>query len=301
LDHAEATLQRAEADLDGAQARLDQAEKDLRRARNLLPVKAIADADFDAAVANHKSSLASVAAAKATVRQNEALVQLARTNLQYTIIRSPVQGVILDRRTSIGQVVVANFNAPSLFLIAKDLRRMQVRASVSEADIGRIRLDMPVRFTVDACPHEFFSGKVTRILLDGIMRQDSVAYTVIVSADNAQGKLLPHLTAKLRFELDRRCDVLIVSNQALRWRPRPQQVLPEQRKPKETYDCVWVEEGEFVRPVEVQAGFSNGLMTEIGGSEVKEGINVIVGEQHAESGEIVPPIGSRSANDGQKS
>jgi HlyD family secretion protein len=189
--------------------------------------------------------------------------------------------------------VVASYNTPSLFLIAKNLRRMQVRAAVGEADIGRIRLDMPVRFTVDTCPNEVFRGKVTNIRLNGTKRQDSVDYTVIVPADNTQGKLLPYLTAKLCFELDRRPNVLMVASDALRWRPRPQQILPEGRKLTEKYDCLWVKDGEFVRPIEVQAGFSNGLMTEIGGTEVKEGINVIDGE--------LPGEPSRSVGNGQKS
>jgi HlyD family secretion protein len=293
LDHAEAALQWAQAELAQAQAQLDQTEKDLRRALNLVPLHAIAECDYEAAMTSHSSSVANVAAAKATIRQNEALVQLARTNLDYTVIRSPVPGIILDRRVNIGQTVMASFNTPSLFLIAKNLRRMQVRAAVSETDIGRIRLDMPVQFTVDACPNDVFCGKVANIRLNGIMRQDSVAYTVIVPADNTQGKLLPYLTASLHFELDRRPNVLMVASAALRWRPRPQQVLPKGRKLKGKYDCLWVKDGEFVRPIEVQAGFSNGLMTEIGGSEVKEGINVIDGELSGES--------SRSVDDGQKS
>ena len=120
--------------------------------RRLLPKKAISDTDYDTALANYEAAKANVAAGKATIRQNKASVNTARTNLGYCTIKSPVRGVIIDRRVNIGQTVVASLNAPSLFLIAKDLRRMQVWASVNEADIGHIQLDMPVRFTVDAYP-----------------------------------------------------------------------------------------------------------------------------------------------------
>ena len=116
----------------------------------------MSDTDYDNALANYRVAKANVAVGKATIRQNAAAVRMAKTNLGYTTIKSPVQGVIIDRRVNIGQTVVASLNAPSLFLIAKDLRRMQVWASVNEADIGRIHLDMPVRFTVDAYPGETF-------------------------------------------------------------------------------------------------------------------------------------------------
>ena len=133
-----------------------------------------------------QSGQGNVAVGKATIRQNEASLRVAKTNLGYTTIKSPVQGVIIDRRVNIGQTVVASLNAPSLFLIAKDLRRMQVWASVNEADIGRIRLDMPVRFTVDAYPGEMFRGKVTQIRLNATMTQNVVTYTVVVTTDNSE-------------------------------------------------------------------------------------------------------------------
>ena len=149
---------------------------------------------------------------------------MARTNLGYTTIKSPVRGVIIDRRVNIGQTVVASLNAPSLFLIAKDLRRMQVWASVNEADIGHIRLDMPVRFTVDAYAGETFHGKVTQIRMNATMTQNVVTYTVVVTTDNSNGKLLPYLTANVQFEMDQRSDVLLVPNAALRWKPQASQM-----------------------------------------------------------------------------
>ena len=168
------------------------------------PSKAIAASDYDTARANCKSAKANVAVGKAAVRQNKAALRMAKTNLGYTTIKSPVRGVIIDRRVNIGQTVVASLNAPSLFLIAKDLRRMQVWASVNEADIGQIRVDMPVRFTVDAHPGQTFRGKVTQVRMNATMTQNVVTYTVVVTTDNSSGKLLPYLTANVQFEVDKR-------------------------------------------------------------------------------------------------
>ena len=133
-----------------------------------------------------------------------AAVRTAKTNLGYTTITSPVRGTILDRRVNVGQTVVASLNAPSLFLIAKDLRRMQVWASVNEADIGRIRVDMPVRFTVDAYPGANVSRQSAPNPHERHMTQNVVTYTVVVTTDNSSGKLMPYLTANVQFEVDQR-------------------------------------------------------------------------------------------------
>ncbi|MCE5267938.1 MAG: efflux RND transporter periplasmic adaptor subunit [Planctomycetaceae bacterium] len=290
VDNAEATLQRAQADLVQAQAKLDQAEEEWRRAKSLLPTQAIAKSEYDSVTANYRASLAQVASQKASVRQSEVMLRLAKTNLENTVIRSPVNGVILDRRASVGQTVVAAFNAPNLFLIAKDLRRMQVWASVSESEIGRIRKGMPVRFTVDNCPGEVFRGRVDQIRLKATTTGTAVTYTVVVVTDNSQRKLLPYLTANLQFEVGQTNNVLIVPNSALSWQPRPEQLPPELRetaaedaaaKPangREERRCLWVEAGKYVRPIPVRTGASNGAMTEVRGEQVKEGMEVVVGQ-----------------------
>src|SRR5207245_2783342 len=140
-----------------------------------------------------------------------------------------VNGVIIDRRVNIGQTVVASLNAPSLFLIAQDLRRMQVWVAVNEADIGNIRPGQPVTFTVDAFPDEVFRGQATKIRLNEDMTQNVRTYTDEVVTDNSSGRLLPYLTANVKFEVARREDVLIVPNTALRWTPPPELVAPDAR------------------------------------------------------------------------
>jgi HlyD family secretion protein len=310
VQSGKAALQRAEADLVQLRAKLNQAERDWQRAQKLGPSEALAEASFDAyrsayetAAANVAVGQAAILQAKASLAQSEALLRRAQRNLSYTTIRSPVKGVIIDRRVNIGQTVVASLNAPSLFLIAKDLKRMQVWVAVNEADIGKIRTGQPVNFTVDAFPGESFRGEVGKIRLNASMTQNVVTYTVEVVTDNSSGRLLPYLTANVQFELARRTDVLKVPNAALRFRPTSEQIAPEFRdavasagegreKPAEGQrpegqaadagrsagrSSLWLPAGGYVRPLAVQAGSSDGNMTEVVGEQLVEGLEVVTG------------------------
>ncbi len=294
LEQAEATLAHDKANLGTLTAVRDQTRREFMRAKELLPSKAIAETDYDTDEANCKSAEANLEVGKAQVRVSAAAVRTAKTNLGYTTITSPVRGTILDRRVNIGQTVVASLNAPSLFLIAKDLRRMQVWASVNEADIGRIRVNMPARFTVDAYPGQTFRGKVSQIRMNATMTQNVVTYTVVVTTDNSNGKLMPYLTANVQFEVDQRSNVLLAPNAALRWKPQASQIDPAISKTVSTSEstiaegrgCLWVETDHgLVRPVEVATGASDGTMTEISGSGVREGMQVVAGEQGKEDQE----------------
>ena len=228
-DLADAAVRRARADLGQLKAKLAQSQADLKRAEELIKTKSIAASDYDAAVANFEVAKANVDVGDAAIKQSEATLKLAQTDLGYTVITSPVKGVIVDRRVNVGQTVVAAFNAPSLFLLAKDLGRMQVWASVNEADIGRIRPGVKVHFTVDAYPNDTFLGEVSQIRLNASMTQNVVTYTVVVTTENKEMKLLPYMTANLLFEIERHENVLKVPNAALRWKPRSQQIAPDVR------------------------------------------------------------------------
>lgn len=288
LEQAEASLEQSKANLLELEAKGRQAERDLRRAESLVPKKAIADSDYELILSNFEAANAAVAVGKANIRQNEAAVKTAKINLGYTTITSPVRGVIIARRVNIGQMVVASLNAPSLFLIAKDLRQVQVWASVNEADIGRIRLQMPVQFTVDALPGEVFPGKVTQIRLNAAMTQNVVTYTVVVTTDNSKSRLLPYLTANVQFELDRRTDVLLVPNAALRWKPAGA-AEPEPAGEKAANEPgrgrLWAptEDGS-VQPIDVSVGATDGSKTEVSGGDLKEGMQVVIGSQGADEG-----------------
>jgi HlyD family secretion protein len=280
VDAARAGCRRVEAEAAQVRARLELAEAQWRRAQEAAKAKVMSTAEFDAAKAECEAARASLAVAEASLAQSKAALSLADLNLGYTTIRSPIKGVIIDRRVNVGQTVVASLNAPSLFLIAKDLKKMQVWAAVNEADISQIRAGEPAQFTVDAFPGNVFQGKVEQVRLNAQMTKNVVTYTVVVTTDNPGGKLLPYLTANVRFEVDRRKEVLLVPNAALRWRPLPQWIAPdagEKTSPGQKRGRLWVRDGKFVRPIDVQVGPSDGRLTEVGGSEVKEGLEVVVG------------------------
>ena len=312
LQQAKAGVQRTEADLGQLKARLFQAKRDWDRAQKLGPSEALAQSSYDAyksaceiAQANVAVGEAAIVQAKDAVAQAQATLQRCQRNLSYCTIKSPVKGVIIDRRVNIGQTVVSSLNAPSLFLIAKDLKRMQVWVSVNEADVGSIHPGQAVSFTVDAYPGQVFRGEVGKIRLNATMTQNVVTYTVEVITDNSSGKLLPYLTANAQFELSQRKNVLTVPNAALRWFPQLEQVASKFRSmadgsgPRGGMDggerqtaepaakadgrssqgFLWTPDGSYVRPVKVRVGLTDGTMTEVQGDELKEGMEVIVGEQ----------------------
>ncbi len=234
---AQAGVKRAVADLKQMQATLEEAKSDWDRAVKLGPSDALSLSDynkykaaFTIASANVDVGQAAIDQAAATVTQAQAAVDRAIENIDYCTIVSPVKGVIIDRRVNIGQTVVSSLNAPSLFLIAKDLRQMQIWVSVNEADIGDVYTGQPVTFGVDKSPGETFHGIVGIIRLNAVMTQNVVTYPVEVNTDNSELKLLPYLTANVEFEVARHKNVLLVPNAALRWYPDPEMVAPDVRK-----------------------------------------------------------------------
>lgn len=309
VEQSKAGVKRAEADLGQLQAKLTQAERDWKRAQKLGPSDALSQSDYDAALsayevakANLEVGKASLQQARETVKQSEATLRRAQQNLDYCTIISPVKGVVIDRRVNIGQTVVSSLNAPSLFLLAKDLKRMQVWVAVNEADIGSIYPGQPVVFTADAFPGTTFNGEVGKVRLNATMTQNVVNYTVEVITDNSSGKLLPYLTANVKFMLASRKNVLLVPNAALRWLPQQDQLSPESgtrpngvkpaKGPAQTepsageafgHGQVWIPDNGFVKSVPVRIGMSDGTMTEVQSSGLREGIQVVIGEQKKEA------------------
>ena len=288
---ADAQLNRAKADVDQAKAKLAQTERDWKRAQKIGPSDALSQSAYDTYEANFEIAKANVSVANAEVVQADAALQKANRNLGYTVIKSPVKGVIIDRRVNIGQTVVSSLNAPSLFLIAKDLRKMEVWVSVNEADIGNIHPNQKVTFSVDAFPGEEFSGEVRKIRLNASMAQNVVTYIVEVSADNSSGRLLPYLTANVKFEVTDRQNVLLVPNAALRWTPKStQRAEPKPRKSdvaspetKEQPAILWTPADDRAQGIYVTTGGTDGVMTEVSGEGLAEGMKIIIGEKDAKN------------------
>jgi HlyD family secretion protein len=228
---AKANVASARANLDKAQAALVQTKADYERATALSAQGMVSKQGLDLARANYDSADASVKAAAAAITQAEAqvsqkaaAVSVARTNLQYTVIRSPIDGTVVARNVDVGQTVAASLQAPTLFTIAQDLTKMQVYAKTDESDVGNVKVGRPVVFKVDAYPKETFSGVVSQVRMNPTTVQNVVTYDAIVNFENPDLKLFPGMTAYVTIPVDTAENVLKIANGALRYKP---QIAPE--------------------------------------------------------------------------
>jgi HlyD family secretion protein len=224
---AKANVDLQEAGIGRAEANLHKAELDLGRAKELVAKGATSQAALDTAIAAEQGAVADLAIAKAnvenakaTLTQHEATLDSARIDLGRTYIRSPIDGVVIDKIVEVGQTVAASLQAPKLFTIAQDLNQVQIQAQVDEADIGQVTSGNPVSFTVDAYPDVTFEGKVEQIRLAPVSLQNVVTYTVVIAADNQLGRLLPGMTANVEIITGEHPGVVVVPNDALRFQPR---------------------------------------------------------------------------------
>lgn len=218
----EAQVKENEANLERVTAQLNDGKRIFDRSSELFKKGLISQAEFDAARTTFETQ-------SATVKQTQAALDRARVNLKYATIRAPIDGVVISRNVDVGQTVAASFSAPVLFVIANDLTKMQVQASVDEADIGRISLQQVVTFTVDAYPEEKFSGRVSEIRLQPNNVQNVINYTVIIDVPNDDLKLMPGMTANVTVLIDEKENVLRVPGLALRFMPPD---LPDEEKKK---------------------------------------------------------------------
>ena len=207
-------LRQSQAGLASAKSQLALALSNEQRSRDLVGQGFIASQQLERDIQAREAAQAQVDVARA-------LLDKAQTDLANTVIRSPVAGVVIARKTDVGQTVAASFQTPDLFTIAKDLSHMEIYANVSEADVGAVRPDLPVEFRVDAYPERRFSGKVLQVRLNPKTEQGVVTYNVVVRADNLDGVLLPGMTARVDIIAARRDAVLKIANSALRFRPTP--------------------------------------------------------------------------------
>ncbi len=297
---AKANLQAAEANVQKAEVALQDAVRTLERNRALFAKNYIARSDLDTAETSQLSAQAQLSAARAQVEQSRAALQQEETNLRYTRILSPVDGVVISRNVDIGQTVAASFQTPTLFSIAQDLTRMQIDTNVDEADIGRIRVGQSVQFTVDAYPDVQFPGKVSEIRNAPITVQNVVTYDVVVKVANPEHKLKPGMTANVSIITASAQGALKIPNAALRFKWTPDKAADRgkggaqaggeqngQRK-----QGVWILDGQTPRRAPIAAGISDGNSTAVVSGDLKEGDQVIV-EATGSSKKAEPRFGGR--------
>ena len=273
-----AQVQQSEAIVANAKTTLELAVTNEARMRPLRRQGFISQQEFDQTEAAAKSARAQLALAQAQLEKD-------RTNLGYTVIRSPVSGVVVDRQVDVGQTVAASFQTPTLFLIAQDLSKMQIDSSFAEADIGSIRVGQPVAFKVDAFPDRTFQGTVKRIRLNPVTQQNVVTYDVVIAVDNPDKILLPGMTAYVNIAVARRQGVLVVPNAALRFTPAEPAAVEAppggEEKREGPTATVYVLEDDRLRRVGIVPGISDNRYTEVLSGKLQAGTGVVVEERQA--------------------
>ncbi len=303
VEGARATVARLEAEVDGARVQVADSQLKLRRARELAAAQLIAATELEAAEAAARQADAGLKAAEAQVVQARASLNQSQVNLGHTTIVAPIDGVVISRSVDVGQTVAASMQAPTLFVLAQDLRRMQVNASVDEADIGRIAAGQPVRFRVDAYPTERFTGVVRQVRLEPVVEQNVVSYVTVIDVPNPDLKLKPGMTATVTIEVARADDVLRVPNAALRFRP-PSEVPGTMRQPTGAGKVndrgargggnagVWrTRQGQLER-VPVNTGISDGVTTAVLGGELRADEDVVTATAESTRAEAPAAAGS---------
>ncbi|MBB6303735.1 efflux RND transporter periplasmic adaptor subunit [Rhizobium leucaenae] len=275
-----ANLSVANAQLKKDQANLDYARLNYDRNSRLIGSQAVSQDTVDIARSLADQAEAQVALDKATIEQRKAELSAAQINLDYTNIRSPVDGVVVSRNVSQGQTVAASFQTPTLFLIATDLTRMQVDTNISESDIGAIRDGEAVAFSVDAFPDRTFTGKVKQVRQSPQTVQNVVTFDAVVSVDNGDLALKPGMTASLIITTDHETDVLRVPNQALRFEPKDALVNRTVSQPFDTKGThIWVERNGELSAIPVKPGISDGSYTAIDEGNLQAGDRVAVAQR----------------------
>ncbi len=279
VEQARANLANARAQLKKDQASLKYDRLEYTRNQSLLKENVVSQDTVDSAQSTADQAAAQVELDRANIQQQQAALHAAEVNLGFTDIISPVDGTVVLRNVDVGQTVAASFQTPTLFLIAQDLTRMQVDASVSESDVGPVRLGQPAEFTVDAFPHHPFPGEVTQVRQAPITVQNVVTYDVVLSVSNPELLLKPGMTANARIITAEHEDVLKVPLQALRFSPNGagKGDNPAHRHGDHTAS-LWVLEGKSLRQIQVVRGVDDGTSVEILSGGLKPGDQVVIDE-----------------------
>jgi HlyD family secretion protein len=258
------------ANLASAKATLSYAQSNENRIRGLYKQDYETKADLDQAVEARESAEAAVDAGKAQLVHDQ-------TNLNYTVIRSPVDGTVINREVDVGQTVAASFQTPTLFTIAKDLRQMQIDTTVDEADVGQVRVGQPVTFTVDAYPDKVFKATVKQVRLNATNTQNVVTYDVVIAVNNDNLILLPGMTAYVTIQVNSAHHVLMVPNAALRVHLGTHAAVPETGSGGPDTQTIYLLTPRGPRPLRVKTGITDNQNTEVISKGLREGDTVIVG------------------------
>lgn len=299
VEREKANFASAKASVVRAEAQQRDAEMVLRRTKALNEQGLASASELQTAETNVSVTAAATEVARATLQQAVAALNQAQVNLSYTDIRSPIDGTVISRNVDVGQTVAASLQAPVLFTIAEDLRKMQVHTSVAEGDVGRLTPGMDVTFTVDAFPGQRFKGKVGQIRNAAQTVQNVVTYDAVIDVDNSDLRLRPGMTATVTIVYAERADVVAVPNAALRFKPPAEAIASASatiasatpppsgsgRPPRDRNApageegaprTVYVLRGGRPEPVSIKGGLSDGTVTEVLGGELHEGDLAIV-------------------------
>jgi HlyD family secretion protein len=323
-DQAVASLANAKAALEKARVDLAQRRRELDRAKSLIGQQFISQNEVDVALTASEGAVAQLKVTEAAVKQAEAMLQAAELDLKYTVIRSPVDGVVISRLVEVGQRISASFSIPTLFLIAEDVTKMQVDTNVSEADIGGIVEGKAASFTVDAYPGEAFQGRVRQVRNAPINIQNVVTYDVVVEFDNPEFRLKPGMTANVSIIVQKRDDVLKVPNAALRFVP-PKAIREERGEtalkngngagarpasglPADSLNRQWgvwkLDATGELEHVPVEMGISDRSYVEIAAAGIQEGDQVVTGIEsprgERKAGELPPGFGGGQQRSGRR-
>jgi HlyD family secretion protein len=284
VEQAQANLVRAEADVERLTVARDAATIAVDRTVRLAEKRLVSDADLETARMELASAEAQVRSAAASVAQARASLNQATVNLQHTVITSPIDGIVVSRAVDTGQTVAASMQAPTLFILAADLTKMHLNASIDESDIGQVEQGQAVTFRVDAYPNADFTGRVAQVRLQAVVSQNVVTYATVIDVENPELKLKPGMTATVTIEVARRDDALVLPAAALRFKPTASMIAAlgtssAGAAPSCTgqANCglLWVYDGSALRATAVRTGITNGTSFEILDGAVPEGTAVV--------------------------
>ena len=307
LNQNKANFASAEASLEKAQMTLENLKKKNDRYAELFTQELVSYEEMESIETQYFNAKADLKSTEAKLSQAQSLLEASQVDLTYTVIKSPVDGVVIDRRINEGQTVAASMQAPVLFLIAQDLRQMQVECSIDEADIGLVVEGQDVRFSVDAYPDENFVGIVKQVRYSPVITQNVVTYTTIVEVDNPNLKLLPGMTATVSIIVAQAENVLLIPNAALRYspqfsekeleqlvedrqktNPKSGNISPDKKKPqsqdqrREDRQNIWIlDETSTLKSILVKTGVTDNSYSELLEGMLEEGQTIVTGEDTA--------------------